>query len=195
MLMKLIVGLGNPGSHYSGNRHNIGFICLNRFAKLHSIRWDKKQAKAKTGTGTVNSNSILLAKPQTYMNLSGLSVNRLVGKFRVNLDNLIVIHDDLDLSTGKIRIRRGGSGGGHKGVNSIIAELDSRDFIRIRFGIGRPRSPDGITLSDEDDIVNFVLSGFTPDEKRVIKPSIALVSEAIACLLDDGLEAAMNKYN
>jgi len=187
--MKVIVGLGNPGREYAGNRHNIGFICLNHFARRNSIRWDKKQANARTGGGTVNGNSILLAKPQTYMNLSGKSVSHLVNKFRVNLDDLIVIHDDLDLSTGKIRIRRGGGSGGHKGVNSIISELGSRDFIRIRFGIGRPES------SNEDDIVDFVLSGFTPDEKRAIKPSIALASEAVACLLDDGLEAAMNKYN
>jgi PTH1 family peptidyl-tRNA hydrolase len=123
------------------------------------------------------------------MNLSGCSVSRLADKFKVSLDNLIVIHDDLDLPSGKIRIRQGGGSGGHKGINSIIDELGSREFIRIRFGIGRPES------SNEDDIVDFVLSNFTPEEKEIIKPSVILASEAISCLLEAGLEAAMNKYN
>ena len=193
--MKLIVGLGNPGSHYSGNRHNIGFICVNHFAGLHSIHWDKKQANARTGAGMVEGKDVLLAKPQTYMNLSGQSVSRLMNKFKVKLDDLIVIHDDLDLSLGRIRIRKGGSSGGHKGINSIIIETGSRDFIRIRFGIGRPKLDDGTVLRDEEDIVDFVLSSFTPDEKEKIQSSIELASEAVACLLNEGLETAMNKYN
>jgi len=193
--MKLIVGLGNPGSGYSRNRHNIGFICLNYFARRNAIRWDRKQAMARTGAGKIEGDSVLLAKPQTYMNCIGQSVSRLVNKFRININDLIIIHDDLDLPLGKIRIRRGGSSGGHKGINSIISELGSRDFIRIRFGIGRPLSGEGIILTDEADIVDFVLSDFTPDEQKSIKPSIIRVSEAITCLLCEGLEAAMNRYN
>jgi len=185
----LIVGLGNPGRRYAGNRHNIGFVCLNHFARLYSIRWDRKQAKARTGEGMAGNSNALLAKPQTYMNLSGQSVSRLVNKYKIGLDDLIVIHDDLDLPLGRIRIRQGGGSGGHKGIISIIDELGSRDFIRIRFGIGRP------AFADEDDIVDFVLSDFTPDEKDAIKASIALVSQAVSCLLDESLETAMNKYN
>jgi len=193
--MKLIVGLGNPGSSYAKNHHNIGFICLNYFARHYAIRWDKKQAKARTGTGKIDGNSVLLAKPQTYMNCSGQSVSRLLNKFSVEMNDLIVIHDDLDLSPVKIRIRQGGGSGGHKVIDSIINELCSRDFIRIRFGIGRPLPNDGFFTSSDNDIIDFVLSDFTPDERQDIKPSIIRVSEAITCLINEGLEAAMNGYN
>jgi PTH1 family peptidyl-tRNA hydrolase len=193
--MKLIVGLGNPKSGYSRNRHNIGFICLNYFARRNDIRWDKKQANSRTGTGKINSDSVLLAKPQSYMNYSGHSVSRLVNKFKTNINELIVIHDDLDLPLGRIRLRRGGSSGGHKGIDSIINELGMRDFVRIRFGIGRPLSGNGIALKDEVDIINFVLSDFTPDERNVIKNAIIQVCEAITCILNEGLEVAMNRYN
>ena len=193
--MKLIIGLGNPGSMYSKNRHNIGFICINYFARRNAIHWERKQSGARTGSGEVGGISVLLAKPQAYMNCSGYSVSRLVNKFKINIDDLIVIHDDLDLPLGKIRIRLGGGSGGHKGINSIIDELDSLDFIRIRFGIGRPLSEEGIALTDEADIVDFVLSDFHPDEQWVIKPSISRVSEVITCLLSEGLEMSMNRYN
>ncbi|MCJ7769350.1 MAG: aminoacyl-tRNA hydrolase [Dehalococcoidales bacterium] len=193
--MKLIVGLGNPGSGYSRNRHNIGFICLNYFARRNTIRWDRKQANARTGTGLFEGDSVLLAKPQAYMNCSGHSVNRLVNKFKININDLIVIHDDLDLPLSRIRIRQGGGSGGHKGINSIISELGSREFIRIRFGIGRPLSDEGIVLTDEADIVDFVLSDFTTDEQKSIETAIIRVSEAITCLLSEGLEVAMNRYN
>lgn len=193
--MKLIVGLGNPGSGYSRNRHNIGFICLNYFARRNAIRWDRKQAMARTGSGEIEGDSVLLAKPQAYMNCSGHSVSRLAHKFRININDLIIIHDDLDLPLGRIRIRRGGGSGGHKGIDSIINELGSRDFIRIRFGIGRPLSDEGIVLTDEADIVDFVLSDFTPDEQKSIEAAIIRVSDTITCLLCDGLEAAMNRYN
>ena len=191
--MKLIIGLGNQGRVYSRNRHNIGFICLNHFARQQDIRLNKKQCQARTGTGEIDSNIILLARPQTYMNLSGQSVSRLVKKFKLGLDDLIVIHDDLDLPLGKLRIRQGGSSGGHKGIESIIGELESQDFIRIRVGIGRPTT--NATEISEADIVEYVLSDFAPDEKQKIAPVIARVTEAIICLLTEGLESAMNKYN
>ncbi len=194
-MMKLIAGLGNPGSTYSGNRHNIGFICLNYFARLNAIRWDRKQAEARTGIGEINGNSVLLAKPQTYMNNSGRSITRLVNKFKFNIDDLIVIHDDLDLPLGKVRIRQGGGSGGHKGIDSIISELDSPDFIRIKFGIDRPSPAEDSIATNDDDIIDFVLSDFTTDEQQIIKPAIALVSEVISCLLIEGTETAMNRYN
>jgi len=193
--MKLIVGLGNPGRGYANNRHNAGFICLNHFARMQDIRFDKKQGKARIGTGEVAGSKVVVAKPQTYMNLSGRSVSLLVKKFNVSFDNLLVIHDDLDLPLGKIRIRQGGSAGGHKGVGSIITELDSQNFIRIRVGIGRPVKNEGFTELSEDEIINYVLSDFTPDEKQAITQVIPMVSEAILCLLTEGLVAAMNKYN
>ncbi len=193
--MKLIVGLGNPGRGHANNRHNVGFVCLNHFARKQGIRFDKKQCKARIGLGEIAGSEVVVAKPQTYMNRSGRSVSLLVKKFNVSLDNLIVIHDDLDLSLGKIRIRQGGSSGGHKGVGSIITELGSQDFIRIRVGIGRPIKNEGFTEFSEDEIINYVLSDFTPGEKQTITQVIPRVSEAIFCLLTEGSTVAMNKYN
>ncbi|MDD4873488.1 MAG: aminoacyl-tRNA hydrolase [Dehalococcoidales bacterium] len=192
--MELIVGLGNPGQGYSKTRHNIGFMCLKHFAHEHGINFDKKQANARVGRGVVEGIDVFLAKPQTYMNLSGQSVNRLMHNLKLKPDDIIVIHDDLDLPLGKVRIRFGGSSGGHKGINSIIQQIGTRDFIRIKIGIGRPDS-NKYDTSNEDDIVDFVLTGFSPDEKKEIESSITRVNEALLCLLTDGLEAAMNKYN
>ena len=192
--MKLIVGLGNPERIYANTRHNIGFMCLNHFAKTQGIKFDKKQGQARIGTGDVAGNKIVLARPQTYMNASGESVSRLVKRFDIDLTDLIIIHDDLDLPLGKIRIRHGGSSGGHKGINSIIAHLGSRDFSRIRVGIGRPTAIDSPEFR-EADIIDYVLNDFTADEKETIAQTIPIVSEAVLCLLTEGLTAAMNKYN
>jgi PTH1 family peptidyl-tRNA hydrolase len=189
--MKLIVGLGNPGRAYASNRHNIGFICLNHFARTHSIKFDQKRGLARTGRGKVVGNEVVLAKPQTYVNQSGQSVSRLVNKFNISLGDLIVIHDDLDLPLARIRLSYASSSGGHKGINSIIKELGSQDFTRLRIGIGRPDKAE----ASEDDIIAYVLSDFTSEEKEVITQIIPRVSEAILCLLTEGLTAAMNKFN
>ncbi len=186
--MKLIVGLGNPGQGYTNNRHNLGFICLNHFARAHGIQFDKKQAKARIGLGEVAGEKLVVARPQTYMNQSGQAVSLLVKKYSISLDDLVVIHDDLDLPPGKIRLRQGGSAGGHRGVESIIAELGSRDFLRIRVGIGRPPT-------EVEDIIDYVLSDFTPAERQILIQTIPTVSEAISCLLTAGITVAMNKYN
>jgi len=193
--MKLIAGLGNPGRVYANNRHTVGFICLNHFARTQGIKFDKKQGKARIGTGEVAGNKIVLARPQTYMNLSGQSVSRLIKKFSVDLNDLLVIHDDLDLPLGKIRIRQGGSSGGHKGIESIISCLGSRGFSRLRIGIGRPTEIRDIAEISEADIIAYVLSDFTSEEKQIITDVIPRVSEAIFCLLTEGLTSAMNKYN
>ncbi len=191
--MKLIVGLGNPGRIYANNRHNVGFICLNHFAKTQGIRFDKKQGRARIGIGEVAGSKVVVARPQTYMNLSGQSVSRLIKKFDINLNDLLVIHDDLDLPLGKIRIRQGGGSGGHKGVDSIITWLESQDFPRIRVGIGRPTTP--FAQISEADIIAYVLSDFNADEKQTITQVTSKVSEAILCLLTKGLTAAMNRHN
>jgi PTH1 family peptidyl-tRNA hydrolase len=192
--MKLIVGLGNPGRGYANSRHNVGFVCLNHFARTQGIRFDKKQGKARIGTGEVAGSKIVLAEPQTSVNLSGQSVSRLIKRFNINLNDLIVIHDDLDLPLGKIRIRHGSSSGGHKGIDSIISCLGSQNFTRLRVGIGRPTT-EGFAEISEADIVAYVLSNFTPDEKQIIVQVTPRVSEAILCLLSQGLTVAMNKYN
>lgn len=193
--MKLIVGLGNPGRIYARNRHNIGFMCLNHFAKTQRIRLAEKQGQARTGIGEVAGNKLLVARPQTGMNLSGQSVSRLVKKFKISLADLLVIHDDLDLPLSKIRISQGSSSGGHKGIDSIINQLGSTDFLRIRVGIGRPAIFEGSARDKEAEIIDYVLSDFTPDEMKTITQVIPKVSDAILCLLSEGLTAAMNKYN
>ncbi len=193
--MKLIVGLGNPGRVYANNRHNIGFICLNHFARRQGIKFDQKRGHARIGIGEAAGNKVVIAKPQTYMNLSGRPVSRLTQKFKINLDDLLVIHDDLDLPLGKIRIRQGGGSGGHKGIDSIISYLESQDFIRLRVGIGRPVKNEDFAEISDDEIIAYVLSDFTDEEKQTIAQVLPMVSEAILCLLTEGLVAAMNRYN
>jgi len=191
--MKLIVGLGNPGKTYAHNRHNAGFRCLNYFARLHSIRFDHRQCRARVGIGEVRGEKLLLAKPGTFVNLSGDPVACLVRKHDIPLSDLLIIYDDLDLPLGKIRLRQSGSSGGHKGMNSIVSTLGSEDFPRIRVGIGRPQA-DEQSIS-EDAIVNYVLSDFSPGEEATIKPVIVRVAEAIDCFLSRSIEAAMSKFN
>jgi peptidyl-tRNA hydrolase, PTH1 family len=193
--MKIIVGLGNPGKTYAHNRHNIGFRCLNHLAKLHSIQVKKHQCQSQVGTGKIAGVEVLLAKPKTFVNLSGEAVRSLMRKYKIPVTDLIVIYDDLDLPLGKLRLRTGGSAGGHKGIKSIISALGSKDFCRIKVGISRPTDEDGNPLSDEDVIVGYVLSDFTPQEEAAIKPTIATVAEAIDCILTEGIIAAMNKFN
>ena len=193
--MKLIVGLGNPGRGYAGNRHNIGFVCLNHFARTQGIRFDKKQCLARTGAGATAGSKIILARPQTYMNSSGEAVSRLVNKFHIDPNDLLIIHDDLDLPLGKIRIRRGVGWTGHKGVRSIRDALGSGDFSLLRVGIGRPSVVEGSARTKEEEVIAYVLSDFTPSEEKTVVKVISEVSQAILCLLSEGLTAAMNKYN
>jgi len=192
--MKLIVGLGNPGGTYAHNRHNVGFRCLNYFARLHSIRFERRQCQARTGIGEVGGEKLLLAKPQTFVNLTGEAVSCLVRKHDIPLSDLLVIYDDLDLPLGKIRLRQSGGSGGHKGMKSIISALSSDDFPRIRVGIGRPQA-EGLSNTGEAVIVNYVLSDFTPQEEEVLRSVIVTVAEAIDCLLTQGIEMAMSKFN
>ena len=193
--MKIVVGLGNPGRRYEKNRHNLGFICVNRLARELNIKMNKSQGKARTGKGRIAGNEVLLARPQTYMNLSGESVKLLLNKTRTGTDDLIVIHDDLDLPVGKIRVRFGGGSGGHKGINSIFQETGSRDFCRVRIGIGKPsKFKDNVEIQ-EDDVIDYVLSNFTRDEKKIIEKIIPLASEVVVSLITEGLTATMNKYN
>jgi len=194
-MMKLIVGLGNPGQVYTHNRHNIGFSCLKYLARTQGIKLDKKQGKARIGRGEVAGTEAVLARPQTYMNLSGESVVLLVRKFDIKLEDLLVIHDDLDLPLGRIRISRSSGSGGHNGVSSIIYSLGSQDFSRLRVGIGRPVPVGGHSQIGEDDIVRYVLNDFTKEEKGVIMPVIPVVSEAALCFLSEGISQAMNRYN
>jgi peptidyl-tRNA hydrolase, PTH1 family len=190
--MKLIAGLGNPGKEYSTNRHNIGFLCINHIAKIAHMTLDKKQSQARVGKGTIAGNDIVLAKPQTYMNASGQSVKLLMQRYNIFLKDLIVIHDDLDLPLGKIRIRQGSSAGGHNGIKSIIANLGTQEFTRVRVGIGRPQDD---TTDGQDTIVDYVLGDFSSDDKTVVDATIERVSDAVICIITQGLTTAMNKFN
>ena len=183
--MKLIVGLGNPGKSYANNRHNVGFRCIDYFARLNGIPWTKRQRWAKLGVGDVAEKRVVLAKPRTYMNLSGQAVIPLVRRFNVPLEDLVVICDDLDLPLGRVRLRRRGGSAGHKGMESISDSLGSQDFPRIRVGIGRP----------DGDEISYVLSDFNAGEREVVKEAVAKVAEALHCILTEGIEAAMNRYN
>jgi len=193
--MKLIVGLGNPGFLYARNRHNVGFMSIGHLGKVQRIRFDKKQGQARTGMGIITGHRVVLARPQTFMNASGESVSALVRKLNVKPSDLIVIHDDLDLPVGKIRLRFGGSSGGHKGIESIIARIGTRDFYRVRVGIGRPDKVADTPAEKEEAVVSYVLSDFTGEEKKLIEKALPAISEAVACLLTEGIETAMNKFN
>jgi PTH1 family peptidyl-tRNA hydrolase len=193
--MKLIVGLGNPGFLYARNRHNVGFMCVSHLARTQGIRFDRKQGHARTGIGNIAGGRVVLARPQTYMNASGESVSALLRKLNIAPSDLIVIHDDLDLPTGKIRLRLGGNSGGHKGIDSVIARIGTRDFYRVRVGIGRPDIVESSATDKEEAVVAYVLTDFSSEEKKIIDAVMSQVSEAIVCLLTEGLTAAMNKYN
>jgi PTH1 family peptidyl-tRNA hydrolase len=185
--MNLIVGLGNPGKAYANNRHNIGFRCINKLAKLQGISLAQRGCQAQFGVGEIAGKEVVLAKPRTFMNLSGRSVKLLMQRFQATPSDVLIIHDDLDLPLGKLRLYSSGGSGGHKGVESIITEVGSRDFPRLRVGIGRPE--------EGGDATDYVLSDFSPGEKAVIEDTIARVTEVVLCLLREGIVAAMNKYN
>ncbi|MDD5338612.1 MAG: aminoacyl-tRNA hydrolase [Dehalococcoidales bacterium] len=191
--MKLIVGLGNPGYLYARNRHNIGFMCVSYLAKQYKIEFDRKQGHARTGIGNIGRYTVVVARPQTYMNATGEAVKALFQRLKVGPEDLIVIHDDLDLPTGKIRLRLGGSSGGHKGIDSIISHIDTQDFYRVRVGIGKPEANEpGVK---EEAVIDYVLNDFDDNERKIIDETIPKVTEAIALLLAKGIDVAMNKYN
>jgi len=184
-LMWIIAGLGNPGRKYTRTRHNVGFMVIEEVAERNGIAFTDKKA-CRIGRGSLTGQNVLLLEPLFYMNASGPVVKGILSKSNSRPCHLIVVHDDLDMETGKIRIRKSGSSGGHKGVESIIQSISSRDFIRIKLGIGREV---GIPVE------NFVLSKFKRDEISVIKDAIKKAADAVSLIITDGVDKAMNKYN
>jgi PTH1 family peptidyl-tRNA hydrolase len=166
-------------------------MCINKLARSSGIRLSKKEGQARTGSGDVASKQVVLARPQTFMNRSGLAVSHLVRKYRVTRDRLIIIHDDLDLPPGKIRIRQGGSSAGHRGIMSINDSLGGGDFIRIRVGIGRP----DVTEDKDAEVVDYVLGDLTPEEEKAFEEVIPRVSDAVQSLLAEGLDTTMKRFN
>lgn len=190
--MRLIVGLGNPGRAYARNRHNVGFLCLDHFAQQHRIALKERRFYARFGMGEVAGQQLVLAKPLTYMNRSGQSMARLVQHLGPSQDEILVIYDDMDLTLGRIRLRERGSAGGHKGMNSIIDTLGTREIPRIRVGIGRPAELGETKRLWSRD---YVLGDFTPEEWPILEEVRSRVAEAILCLLTQGMAAAMNRFN
>jgi len=185
--MTFIVGLGNPGREYRITRHNTGFIVIDRFAQDHSFKLTKRKFYSRIGIGTIFGTKVILAKPLTFMNLSGESVAPLIGFYSLRISDLIVVHDDLDLSFGRIRIKVGGGDAGHQGLRSIIDSLGTNDFIRIRVGIGRP--PEGTTATA------YVLNEFNPDERKEFENIAVRASEALEKILKYGVSRAMTEFN
>ena len=183
--MKLIVGLGNPGREYAATRHNVGFEVVDALAKRCRTRILRRMGRALIARTTVAGTEVILAKPQTFMNLSGEAVAYIARRERIEPPDILVIYDDMDLPVGKIRIRPAGSSGGHKGVQSIINHLHTQEFPRVRIGIG----------STDRDAIKHVLSRFNRRERAVINEAVRTAADAVEMILSDGIEAAMNVYN
>jgi PTH1 family peptidyl-tRNA hydrolase len=185
--MYLIFGLGNPGSRYQFTRHNVGFMVLEKLAAQLEMELRQKSFDALWGKGKLKGKNVILAMPQTYMNLSGKAVRKLLAFFKADINNLIVIHDDLDLPFGTVRLKTGGGNAGHKGLESIVEQLGSSDFMRVRIGIGKP--------AEKARIESYVLERFEPKEEAVLKPIIQSAADAASEILLSDMQAAMVKYH
>jgi len=186
--MWLIVGLGNPGERYARTRHNIGFRSVETLAERHGFTFRQQRANSQLAEGIIHGQRVVLVKPQTYMNLSGQAVSALRNWYKIDpARELLVIYDDLDLPFARVRIRERGSAGTHNGMRSIVAQLGTTEFPRLRIGIGQPPG--------KMDTADYVLSRFTPEEEAVLPDVLARVADAVEVVLRDGLITAMNRYN
>lgn len=185
--MKVILGLGNPGDRYGRTRHNLGFLVVDRFAAVKKVGIEKQKYSSLLGELRQDGEEILLVKPLTYMNRSGDAVRALFRYRPVSVSDLIVVHDDLDLPFGRIRIRPNGGPGGHRGVLSVLEALGDEDFSRVRVGIGRP--PPG------RDPTEYVLQPFSPEEKADLERVLSKAADALDSLIREGCERAMGKFN
>ena len=184
--MYLIAGLGNPGKKYENTRHNLGFITLDRLAEKCNISVRKSKFKSLIGEGIINGEKVILLKPQTFMNNSGEAIREAVEYYKLDLENLMVIYDDIDIPLGDIRIRKGGSAGTHNGMRSVVYQLMEDDFPRIRIGLKGTK---------EKDLIDFVLGGFTKEEVKPLEEACDRAVDAVLCYIDQGIDIAMNKYN
>ncbi len=184
--MKIIVGLGNPGISYRTARHNIGFLAVDRLANVNHTPIRTKRFKSLFGTDSIDSQRIVFVKPMTFMNRSGEAVKGVADFFHLTTEDLIVIHDDLDLPFGRLRFKQRGGDGGHQGVRSIIEWMGDNNFLRLKIGVGRP--PEGIDPAD------YVLKTFDKDEQSQLDQVLVLAAEAVRVMLLEGLEKAMNRF-
>ena len=185
--MYIIAGLGNPTKTYEGTRHNIGFDMIDAIADKYNIDVTTKKHKALTGKGRIDGVPVILAKPQTYMNLSGESIRDIADFYKIPAENIIIIYDDISLNPGQIRIRKKGSAGGHNGIKNIIAHLGTQEFPRIKVGIGS--KPEGWDLAD------YVLSKYSKAERECLRDAQQDVAGAAALMVHDDVDGAMNQYN
>ena len=184
----LLVGLGNPGTQYAATRHNMGFMALDRLADREGFRFNKLRFRAWTAEWMVNGEKVLVMKPQTYMNLSGESVGEAARFYKIPADHVVVISDDISLPVGKLRIRTGGSAGGHNGLKNIILHLGSDKFPRIKVGVGSPTQAGY-------DVADWVTGRPQGDDRAAIDTALERVPEAVECLIAQGVDKAMNRYN
>lgn len=185
--MKLLVGLGNPGQEYRLTRHNLGFMVIDTISRQHGLPLDTLKYCSYLGRGTLGGKNVILAKPLTYMNLSGQAVKALLDWSDLTPGDLLVIHDDLDLEPGRLRFRARGGSGGHRGLQSIIERLGTGEFNRLKIGVGRPEGA--------GDTVNHVLGQFTPGEVPFIQQAVKDAVRAIGVFLEEGMEQAMGRFN
>lgn len=186
--MYIVAGLGNPESKYDNTRHNIGFHTVDVLCKKYNITLNKLKFKASYGEGRIGGEKVLVAKPQTYMNLSGEAIRDMASFYKIEPENIIVIYDDVSLEPGRIRIRTNGSDGGHNGIKSIIYQLTSDKFPRIKIGVGAPPHKDF-------DLADYVLGKFSSEEIKILEPVLLDVASAVECIIKDGTGKAMNLYN
>ncbi|MCG8555985.1 MAG: aminoacyl-tRNA hydrolase [Proteobacteria bacterium] len=184
--MHLVAGLGNPGPRYRKNRHNVGFMAVDVLARRFSTGSFKAKWNAEFSRQRMRDQDVVLLKPMTYMNLSGEAIQRALHFFRVRLDRLIVVHDELDLEFATLRFKIGGGSAGHKGIDSVVLHAGSRDFPRLRIGIGRPRA---------GSAEQHVLTDFNSEEHAALPSVLAQAADALECVVCEGPQAAMNRYN
>ena len=186
--MHVICGLGNPGRKYENTRHNIGFITIDRLADKLGIKVNKSKFRATVGEGTIGGEKVLLVKPETYMNDSGLAVKDIADFYKLDPKDLLVIYDDFDIPEGTVRIRPFGSSGTHNGMRSVIRLLGSDRFPRIRIGTGKEDM-------EKRELISFVLGGFSKDEVKLMENAVDIAADAACCYVENGIDLAMNRYN
>ena len=185
--IRLVIGLGNPGKQYEKTRHNAGFMVMDAIADTFSISIAKKKFNAEFGRGSIEGVEAVLAKPQAFMNRSGPPVQKLAAYFKISIQDILVIHDDIDLNLGRIKIKEKGGGGGHNGIKSLINALNGGSFSRLRIGIGRP--------CEHTEVIDHVLGRFTHSESEVMERTISRAKEAVVTILCNGIKEGMNRFN
>lgn len=185
--MYLIVGLGNPEPQYSKTRHNMGFDTINIISKKYNIEFNKKDFDGIYGMGEINNEKVILLKPQTYMNESGKSIIKAKNFFKIPTENIIVIYDDIDIDEGVVKLRKKGGAGTHNGMKSVIQELNSTEFPHVRIGTGEPVF--------KELLMSYVIEKLKDDEYKKLVPAIEKAAEAVPCIIEQGIESAMNIYN